>query len=30
MAMLEIINLRTHFPSPDGLVKAVDAVDLKN
>lgn len=27
--MLEIINLRTHFPSPDGLVKAVDAVDLR-
>ncbi|MHB8119251.1 MAG: ABC transporter ATP-binding protein [Methanothrix sp.] len=29
MAMLDIIDLRTHFPSPDGLVKAVDAVDLK-
>lgn len=29
MAMLEIINLRTYFPTPDGLVKAVDAVDLK-
>jgi len=29
MAMLDIINLRTHFPSPDGLVKAVDAVDLQ-
>ena len=29
MAMLEIINLRTHFPSQDGLVKAVDAVDLQ-
>jgi peptide/nickel transport system ATP-binding protein len=29
MALLDILNLRTHFPSPDGLVKAVDAVDLK-
>jgi peptide/nickel transport system ATP-binding protein len=29
MAMLDIINLRTHFPTPDGLVKAVDAVDLQ-
>ncbi|MCX6676737.1 MAG: ABC transporter ATP-binding protein [Methanothrix sp.] len=29
MVMLDIINLRTHFPSPDGLVKAVDAVDLQ-
>lgn len=29
MAMLDIINLRTYFPSPDGLVKAVDAVDLQ-
>lgn len=27
--MLDIINLRTHFPSQDGLVKAVDSVDLK-
>ncbi|MFZ2472855.1 MAG: ABC transporter ATP-binding protein [Methanothrix sp.] len=29
MAMLEIINLRAHFPTQDGLVKAVDVVDLK-
>ena len=29
MAMLDIVNLRTHFPTQDGLVKAVDAVDLK-
>jgi len=29
MAMLNIINLRAYFPSQDGLVKAVDAVDLK-
>lgn len=29
MAMLDIINLRTHFPSPDGLVKAVDEVNLQ-
>lgn len=29
MALLNIINLRTHFPSHDGLVKAVDAVDLQ-
>jgi len=28
MTMLSILNLRTHFPSRDGLVKAVDAVDL--
>jgi peptide/nickel transport system ATP-binding protein len=28
MHLLEIINLRTHFPSQDGLVKAVDSVDL--
>jgi peptide/nickel transport system ATP-binding protein len=28
MAMLDIINLRTYFPSVNGLVKAVDAVDL--
>jgi len=27
--MLNIINLRAYFPSQDGLVKAVDAVDLK-
>ncbi len=29
MAMLDIIDLRTSFPSPDGLVKAVNSVDLK-
>lgn len=29
MALLDIINLRTHYPSSDGLVKAVDAVDLQ-
>jgi len=29
MAMLEIIDLRSHFPSPDGPVRAVNAVDLK-
>ncbi|MDD2835116.1 MAG: ATP-binding cassette domain-containing protein, partial [Methanothrix sp.] len=29
MAMLDIINLRTCFPSPDGLVKAVDEVNLQ-
>jgi len=28
MALLDIIDLRTCFPSPDGLVKAVDTVDL--
>jgi peptide/nickel transport system ATP-binding protein len=29
MALLDIINLRTYYPSHDGLVKAVDAVDLQ-
>jgi peptide/nickel transport system ATP-binding protein len=29
MPLLDIINLRTHFPSPDGMVKAVDAIDLQ-
>ncbi|OPY49838.1 MAG: Trehalose/maltose import ATP-binding protein MalK [Methanosaeta sp. PtaU1.Bin112] len=29
MALLDIINLKTYFPSADGLVKAVDAVDLR-
>jgi peptide/nickel transport system ATP-binding protein len=29
MALLEIINLRAHFPTQDGLVKAVDAADLR-
>ncbi|VVB72215.1 Trehalose/maltose import ATP-binding protein MalK [uncultured archaeon] len=28
MALLDIINLRTHFLTQDGLVKAVDTVDL--
>lgn len=27
--MLEIINLKTQFPSPDGLVNAVDSADLQ-
>ena len=27
--MLNIMNLRAHFPSPDGLVKAVDEVSLQ-
>jgi len=29
MAMLDIINLTAQFPTQDGLVKAVDVVDLK-
>jgi len=29
MAMLDIVNLRTYFPTPDGLVKAVDEVNLQ-
>jgi len=29
MRLLDIVNLRTHFPSPDGMVKAVDAIDLQ-
>lgn len=29
MALLEVIDLRSYFPTQDGLVKAVDAVDLK-
>jgi len=29
MPLLDIVNLRTHFPSPDGMVKAVDAIDLQ-
>jgi len=29
MAMLDIIDLKAHFSSPDGLVKAVDTVDLQ-
>jgi len=26
--LLEIINLKTHFPTPNGLVKAVDTIDM--
>lgn len=29
MALLTIENLRTHFPTPDGLVRAVDGVSLE-
>ncbi len=29
MAMLDIIDLKAHFSSPDGLVKAVNSVDLQ-
>ncbi|WP_214080205.1 ATP-binding cassette domain-containing protein, partial [Methanothrix sp.] len=29
MVMLDIIDLKAHFPTPDGLVKAVDSVDLQ-
>jgi peptide/nickel transport system ATP-binding protein len=29
MALLETVNLRAHFPTQDGLVRAVDTVDLK-
>lgn len=28
MNLLEIINLKTHFPTPNGLVKAVDTIDM--
>jgi peptide/nickel transport system ATP-binding protein len=28
MSLLEIQDLRTHFPTPDGIVKAVDTIDL--
>ena len=28
MSLLEIQNLKTHFPTPDGMVKAVDTIDL--
>ena len=28
MALLDIINLKAHFPTQDGMVKAVDCVDL--
>lgn len=28
MSLLEIIDLKTHFPTPDGLVRAVDRIDL--
>ncbi len=29
MSLLEIIDLKTHFPTPDGLVKAVDTIDME-
>ena len=29
MAMLDIIDLKAYFSSPDGLVKAVNSVDLQ-
>jgi len=29
MSLLEIIDLKTHFPTPNGLVKAVDTIDMK-
>ncbi len=28
MSLLEIQNLKTHFPTPDGIVQAVDTIDL--
>ena len=28
MSSLEIIDLKTHFPTPDGIVRAVDAITL--
>ncbi len=28
MNLLEIIDLKTHFPTPNGLVKAVDTIDM--
>jgi ABC-type dipeptide/oligopeptide/nickel transport system ATPase component len=28
MNLLTISDLKTHFPTPDGIVKAVDTVDL--
>jgi peptide/nickel transport system ATP-binding protein len=28
VSLLEIIDLKTHFPTPDGLVRAVDTIDL--
>ena len=28
MSLLEIIDLKTHFPTPNGLVKAVDTIDM--
>ncbi len=28
MNLLEIVNLKTHFPTPDGIVRAVDRIDL--
>ena len=29
MSLLEIIDLKTHFPTPNGLVKAVDTIDMR-
>ena len=29
MSLLEVIDLKTHFPTPKGLVKAVDIIDMK-
>ena len=29
MSLLEVENLKTYFSTPDGLVKAVDVVDLR-
>ena len=29
MSLLEIIDLKTHFPTPNGFVKAVDTIDLR-
>ena len=28
MNLLEIVNLKTYFPTPDGVVRAVDRIDL--
>ena len=29
MSLLEIMDLKTHFPTPNGLVKAVDTIDMR-